>query len=128
MPIPIWMSYALYGNAALDVAIFISPSTIAIPDYISAKFASSSDVKLEELKAHFYTMGGYSFLLHGAVRAMTGYYKNQQAAGLAIFSYLVEVAQILYFLRKGAGKKSLQVVAGCVFLWSMALGYFAFGE
>ena len=40
MPLPNWMVYTLYGNAALDLAIFLSPGKIAIPDLIEAKFKS----------------------------------------------------------------------------------------
>ena len=34
------MVYTLYGNALLDLTIFISPGSIAVPDLIEAKFKS----------------------------------------------------------------------------------------
>jgi len=40
MPLPNWMVYTLYGNAMLDLTIFISPGSIAVPDLIEAKFKS----------------------------------------------------------------------------------------
>lgn len=39
-------------------------------------------------------MGGFSFLLHGAVRFCAGYFRSKEMVCLAIFSYFVEVAQI----------------------------------
>ena len=49
---------------------------------------------LEEMKEHFCAVGGFSFLLHGAVRFCAGYFKSKEMVCLAIFSYFLEVAQI----------------------------------
>lgn len=48
----------------------------------------------EEMKEHFCAVGGFSFLLHGAVRFCAGYFKSKEMVCLAIFSYFLEVAQI----------------------------------
>eukprot|EP00435_Cladocopium_sp_Y103_P040054 s37_g10.t2 len=94
------MVYTLYGNAVLDLTIFISPGSIAVPDLIEGKFKCPKG-ELKEMKEHFCAVGGFSFLLHGAVRFCAGYFKSKEMVCLAIFSYFLEVAQIGTLLLTG---------------------------
>mmetsp|Transcript_69739 Transcript_69739/g.110192 ORF Transcript_69739/g.110192 Transcript_69739/m.110192 type:complete len:127 (-) Transcript_69739:7-387(-) len=125
MPLPNWMVYTLYGNAMLDLTIFISPGSLAVSDLIDAKF-KSPEGELKEMKEHFCAVGGFSFLLHGAVRFCAGYFKSKEMVCLAIFSYFLEVAQIGHFWGKGTANKATAAVAALVIAWSSSLAYVCF--
>lgn len=62
------------------------------------------------MKEHFCAVGGFSFLLHGAVRFCAGYFKSKEMVCLAIFSYFLEVAQIGHFWGKGTANKATAAV------------------
>ena len=45
--LPSWMIYVLYGNSVLDLAIFLVPQQLAVPDLVEEKFKSPAGDCLE---------------------------------------------------------------------------------
>eukprot|EP00439_Symbiodinium_sp_Y106_P069153 s862_g11.t2 len=111
MSLPSWMCKAFYANAVLDLVVFLIPGSIAVPDLIAAKFpAGKRQGEIEQLIQLFHRQGGFAFLLHGAVRFCAGYYQTEDMVYLALFSYAVEAAELLYFYAKGTAVNAIFLV------------------
>ncbi|CAK8988231.1 Retrovirus-related Pol polyprotein from transposon TNT 1-94 [Durusdinium trenchii] len=126
MALPNWMAYALYGNAGLDFAIFLAPTSIGVPDMIDGKF-KSSEGQIKEMKRHFCNLGGFAFLLHGAVRFCAGHFQSKEMVGLAVFSYVLEAGQFAHYLMQGTAKPQTAGLAVCVLAWAATVAYCGLG-
>jgi len=108
LPIPSVLSYFLYANAALDFLIFLAPSTLAVPDWIKLQAKTTTNgMELQGPRAlyapiwafdAFCLLGGFTFLLHGAIRAAAGHWRTPPLMTLVMFSYVLEIVTALYFL------------------------------
>mmetsp|Transcript_58711 Transcript_58711/g.109937 ORF Transcript_58711/g.109937 Transcript_58711/m.109937 type:complete len:132 (+) Transcript_58711:42-437(+) len=128
MTLPTWMVYGFYGNALLDLVVFLVPGSIGVGDLINKKFqAGKKGAEFDQLIEHFNRVGGFAFLLHGAVRFCAGYCQTVDMIYLALFSYALEVAQLLYFISKGcAAPKNWLVFLG-ITIWSSVILHFGLG-